>query len=239
MPTEPDLRLRQAEPGEATALADLYTRARVAAVPSMPAALHTDEEDRGWFTAKLAAAGHEAWVAERAGDLVGYALLDHEWLDHLFISPDVTGGGVGTALLDLVKSLRPNGFCLWVFATNEGARRFYRRHGLVELEHTDGSSNEEKAPDIRMAWPGTDPVAFFRGLIDDVDGQLGDLLSRRAALTAAVQRHKADPTRDLDRERAIAVEMSRRAPALGPDRLAHIVHAIITESLDAAAATDS
>ena len=47
--------------------------------------------------------------------------------------------------------------------------RFYRRHGLVDLERTDGSANEERAPDIRMAWPGADPLAFYRGLIDDVD----------------------------------------------------------------------
>jgi chorismate mutase len=146
----------------------------------------------------------------------------------------VTAQGVGSALLDLVKSLRPGGFCLWVFETNEGARRFYLRHGLAELERTDGAGNEERAPDLRMAWPGTDPLAFLRGLIDEVDAGLADLLARRAALTAAVQRHKNDPARDLDRERRIAEAMAERAPALGPDRLARIVHTIITESLDAA-----
>ena len=70
------------------------------------------------------------------------------------------------------------------------ARAFYARHGLVELERTDGSGNEERAPDLRMAWPGTDPLAFFRGLVDDVDAQLADLLARRAALTAAIQPSK-------------------------------------------------
>jgi GNAT superfamily N-acetyltransferase len=77
------------------------------------------------------------------------------WLDHLFVRPDATGGGVGSTLLDLVKSLRPDGFSLWVFESNTGARRFYRRHGLAELERTDGSANEEKSPDIKMAWPGS------------------------------------------------------------------------------------
>ena len=46
-----------------------------------------------------------------------------------------------------------------------------------------------------MAWPGTDPLAFYRGLIDEVDGQLGDLLARRAALTRAAQAHKDDGDR--------------------------------------------
>jgi chorismate mutase/RimJ/RimL family protein N-acetyltransferase len=231
---ELDLTLRPAEPEDATTLADLYSAARVAAVPMMPPAMHTNAEDRAWFAGQLAAPGRETWVAERGGEAVGYALLHDDWLDHLFIHPDVTAQGIGSTLLDLVKSLRPGGFCLWVFESNEGARRFYRRHGLVDLERTDGSGNEEKAPDVRMAWPGTDPLAFLRGLIDEVDAGLADLLARRAALTAAVQRHKNDPARDLERERRIAEAMAERAPALGPDRLARIVHTIITESLDAA-----
>jgi ribosomal protein S18 acetylase RimI-like enzyme len=57
-------------------------------------------------------------------------------------------------LLDLAKALQPAGLQLWVFETNVGAQRFYRRHGFVEVERTDGAGNEEKAPDIRMAWPG-------------------------------------------------------------------------------------
>jgi chorismate mutase len=85
-----------------------------------------------------------------------------------------------------------------------------------------------------MAWPGREPLAFFRRLIDDVDDQLGDLLARRAALTRAVQPHKTDLRRDLSREREIAARLALRAPALGEERVERIVHAIITESLDAA-----
>ena len=104
------------------------------------------------------------------------------------------------------------------------------------LERTDGSGNEEKAPDVRMAWPGSDPLAFYRGLIDEVDAELGDLLARRAALTRAVQDAQGHgrPSRDPDREREIAARHGpARAPSWAPDRLARIVHAIITESLDA------
>jgi len=39
-----------------------------------------------------------------------------------------------------------------VFESNTGARRLYERRGLVVLERTDGSGNEEKAPDLRLAW---------------------------------------------------------------------------------------
>ena len=84
-----------------------------------------------------------------------------------------------------------------------------------------------------MAWPGQDPVAFFRRLIDDVDDSLGDLLARRVALTRAVQEVKESRERDAEREREIAERLARLAPELGADRLARIVHAIVTESLDA------
>jgi GNAT superfamily N-acetyltransferase len=230
---EADLTLRRAEPGDAEAIADLYTQARVAAVPSMPPALHTNEEDRAFFAGQLAKPSHEAWLAERDGELLGYALVDPVWLDHLFIRADVTGSGVGTVLLDLVKTLRPDGFSLWVFESNTRARRFYARHGFVELERTDGRANEEKCPDIRMAWPGKEPLAFYRRLVDEVDAQLGDLLARRVALTRAIQAHKCTPGRDPVRESVIAAAMAQRAPELGEERLARIVDVIISQSLDA------
>jgi chorismate mutase/GNAT superfamily N-acetyltransferase len=234
--------VRPAGAEDAPAIADLYTAARVAAVPQMPPALHTNAEDRAWMAARLADGGHEAWVATLPdGRIVGYALITPAWLDHLFVEPDRRGTGIGTVLLDLVKSLRPDGFSLWVFESNTGARRFYARHGLVELERTDGSANEERAPDVRMAWAGADPLAFFRRTIDEVDEQLGDLLARRAALTRVVQDHKrAHPdhpdgdARDPEREARIAAAVAARVPELGPERVARIVHTIITESLDAA-----
>jgi GNAT superfamily N-acetyltransferase len=190
-----DLALRRAEPGDSVAVAGLYTAARAAAVPMMPAALHTGEEDRAWFAAQLARPDLELWVAERDGELLGYAMLTPVWLDHLFVRADATGGGVGSVLLDLVKSLRPDGFSLWVFETNAGARRFYARHGLVELERTDGSANEERAPDIRMAWPGADPEGFFRRLLDDVDDQIAGLTARRTALAGALAAVTGTPPR--------------------------------------------
>ena len=231
-----DLTLRPAVPEDAPRLAELYTAARVAAVPAMPPAVHTADEDRAWLAARLADGRHEAWLAEDEGGVLGYALFTDTWLDQLFVRPDLTGQGVGSALLELVKGLRPQGFCLWVFETNQGARRFYARHGLVPLERTDGSANEERAPDVRMAWPGERPLPFLRGLIDEVDGELAGLLARRVALTAAVQEQKEVPGpagRDAAREQEIARRMADQVPVLGPDRVQRIVHTIITESLAA------
>lgn len=232
-PTEEHL-LRSATTSDLPLVAELYVRVRHDAVPAMPPGVHTDDEVLSWvcswdLTAK------EVWVAEGRGRLVAFAVVQDTWLDALYVDPSAQGTGVGSTLLDLVKSLRPDGFCLWVFESNTPARSFYARHGLVELERTDGSANEEHTPDLRLAWPGAAPLRFFRGLIDEVDEQLGDLLNRRAALTRVVQRYKSDPGgRDPGREHAIAQALADRAPALGAERLERIVHAIVTESLDAA-----
>ncbi|MBB6626329.1 GNAT family N-acetyltransferase [Nocardioides sp. KIGAM211] len=228
-----ELVLRPAGPADLPDVAALHLRARAAAVPAMPPGVHGDDEVRAWV-AGWDLADQDVWVAEADGVALGYARVHGDWLDDLYVAPEAAGAGIGSALLDLVKGLRPAGFCLWVFESNAPARGFYERRGLVDLERTDGSANEERAPDIRMAWPGADPLTFLRGLIDDVDEQLGDLLARRAALTRAVQPLKGGPWRDPAREREIAVQMAVRAPALGADRLGRIVDAIVTESLDAA-----
>lgn len=225
-----DLTLRPAVREDLGAIVAVHVASRAAA--AMPPGVHPEHEVRAWLTERLAL--DEVWVAELGGAVAAYTRFTRTWLDDLYVAPDRSGQGLGSALLDLVKAQRPDGFCLWVFEMNEPARGFYAHHDLVELERTDGSGNEEKQPDIRMAWPGTDPLAFYRGLIDEVDAELGDVLNRRVALTHAVQPHKPAADRDPDREREIAAALALRAPLLGAERLHRIVHTIITESLDAA-----
>jgi chorismate mutase/GNAT superfamily N-acetyltransferase len=240
-----DLLLRPATPEDADTLACLFWDARRAAHPAMPASVHTRTEVGHWFAEVLGLEprttpmpdDRETWVAERDGEVVGYVVLDPEWLDSLYVRPDLTGQGIGSALLDLVKGLRPGGFALWVFETNTGARRFYARHGLWELERTDGSTNEEGAPDLRMAWPGRDPVRYLRAQVDEVDTELARVLARRAALTAAIQQHKQVPGeagRDPDREAQIVDRMAVHVPALGRAGLARVMDAVITAGLEAA-----
>ncbi len=229
-----DLLLRPATEADAPAVAEVHLRARAAAVPAMPPTIHPDEETRAWAAGRVAAG--DVWVAESGGRVVAMMELTATWLDQLYVDPDHAGQGVGSALLDLAKSLRPDGFALWVFESNAPARAFYRRHGLVELDHTDGSGNEEQAPDLRMAWPGEQPLRFLRAQIDEVDGDLAQLLGRRAALTAAVQPYKAVPGhagRDPEREAEIAARMAAHAPGLGEAGFARIMHEVIGASLDA------
>jgi GNAT superfamily N-acetyltransferase len=157
--------VRAALPEEWTAVADLYSQARRAAVPHMPPAVHTDEEHREYYRSHVFEGDeHTVWVADASGELLGFALCTPTFLDGLYVRPDLTGQGIGSLLLDVVDATHPDGYELWVFESNTGARRLYERRGLVEVERTDGSGNEEQAPDIRLAWvpegmstPSTEP----------------------------------------------------------------------------------
>lgn len=225
------MQLRRATVSDADSITAIHLAARRAA--PMPDPLHPEEGVREWVARWLAV--DEAWVAEGSGgDVDAYLRLTPGWLDDLYVRPEAASQGLGSALLDLAKARQPEGFCLWVFETNTPARDFYRRHGLIELETTDGSGNLERAPDVRMAWPGAESLTFLRRLIDDVDDQLGDLLARRLALTRAVQRHKPDQSRDLEREQEIVRRLAQQVPELGEERIARILHAIIGASLEAA-----
>lgn len=237
--TSAEVTLRPGVPADLPAIAEVFLASREAAVPAMPPLAHAAGEVRtfvaGW---DLTSGERRLWVAETGTDIVAFAELKGAWLDDLYVHPEHAGDGIGSALLDVVKAEAPDGFCLWVFESNRPARDFYFRHGCIELERTDGSGNGEQSPDLRLAWPGEDPVAFLRGLIDGVDAELGDVLARRAALTRAVQATKGASGRDPEREAEIVAALARRAPALGSERLARILDAVITTSLEAATEPD-
>lgn len=181
----------------------------------------------GWDLAR-----REVWLVEDAdGALLGHCVLVDEWVDDLYVDPGAQGHGVGSILVDLVKSLRPDGFGLWVFERNRRAREFYAGHGLIALERTDGRDNPEDEPELRMVWPSRRPLEFLRARVDEVDVELGELLARRVALTQAIQPHKRSERRDPAREREIAGRVAARVPALDPASVASIMDAIITASL--------
>jgi ribosomal protein S18 acetylase RimI-like enzyme/chorismate mutase len=233
--------LRPAESVDLPAIADTYLAARAAAVPHIPPAVHSPQAIHAWVAGWGTTDG-SVWVAEQDG-LVGFARLRDDWLESLYVHPEAQGDGVGSALLELVKQRWAAGFSLHVFESNHRARRFYERHGLVTVGRTDGSANEERAPDLQMLWPGVDPVPALRAAVDDLDEGLARILAMRAGLTAAIQVHKAGSAslpvgRDPGREEEIVTRMALIAPTLGRARLASIMRAVISESLDAARTAD-
>lgn len=155
-----DLALRPAVKADLDDVAVMFSRSRRAAVPSMPPPVHTVSEDRAWLGMRIddqEPGDQEVWLAELDGRVVGLLLLEGRWLHSLYVDPAHQDHGIGSLLLDLAKGLRPDGLELWVFVSNQGARRLYRRAGFEEVERTDGAGNEERAPDVRMIWRPADP----------------------------------------------------------------------------------
>jgi GNAT superfamily N-acetyltransferase len=154
-PVPPGL-VRPARPKDVEAVVRIFRESRAEAMPWLPV-LHTAEEDRNWYSARL---GGEAWVYELDGRVAGFALLRDDELDALYVAPAAQRRGVGSALFRQAQEARPHGFAWWVFRDNARARRFYESLGGLLLYETDGAGNEEQTPDARYEWrPGPSPEA--------------------------------------------------------------------------------
>lgn len=161
------MQLRPIEPADVPAAAAAWVRARRGA-PGIPPPVHPDDDAYEHF-ARVLVPTQEVWVADDAGAIVGVLVLGDGEVDHLYVVPERTGNGTGSDLLRRAQELRPSGLSLWTFQSNEGARRFYARHGFVEVEQTDGRDNEERAPDVRMVWPGTRAVQPYDAVAVNLD----------------------------------------------------------------------
>jgi putative acetyltransferase len=99
----------------------------------------------------------EVWVAEEDGRLLGFLAIEHSTnldapvLEKLYVEPAEQNRGIGSALLDKAKELRPDQLYLWVFQKSP-ARRLYERQGFELVKLTDGADNMEREPDALYRW---------------------------------------------------------------------------------------
>ena len=142
--------IRRATPEDAPALADIHVRARRESMSYLPDT-HSPEEVLAWIR-EVMPQHEEVWVAEDEGSVIGFIALSDDLLYHLYVYPELQGRGAGSALFDLVKELRPDGFRLWVFQRNTQAREFYEHRGMRVVDLTEGSGNEEREPDALYEW---------------------------------------------------------------------------------------
>jgi len=136
--------IRAATAGDAAALGDIL-QDWLDATPWMPK-LHDRAETRGFL-------GHVIATQEGvvAGECSGFLALDGADISCLYLADTARGQGIGKALLDHAKSARDR-LDLWTFQANTGALRFYRREGFVEVKRTEGATNDERLPDVRLSW---------------------------------------------------------------------------------------
>jgi putative acetyltransferase len=140
--------LRLAHAADAPAVTAVFEAARRTSLPYLPI-LHTSDEDLAFFDRLISAGG--VTVAEVDGEVAAFLALG-ERVDHLYVRPDHYRQGLGSALLRAAQAARPR-LELWVFQRNTNAIAFYEAHGFVVVKATDGADNEEREPDLLMAWP--------------------------------------------------------------------------------------
>ena len=142
--------VRRGVDSDAEELTVLFLRSRGRAMPWLTSP-HDERSTRWWMQHVLLTDQHVR-VAHEGSRLVGFAAVAGGWLEQLYVDPDHQGRGVGRALLEDAKRLRPGGLRLHVFTRNEPARRFYEAAGFVLVQQSDGQDNEEQEPDCTYAW---------------------------------------------------------------------------------------
>lgn len=138
-----ELRTRIGSAGDAAVLSALLTdfnREFDAAVPDSETLTNRFERILGESTVMA--------VLAEIGDPVGFALISlrptpyHDGplaqLDELYVVPDLRGSGIGTRILSTaISALELRGvheMHINVDEVDDGARRFYERHGFVNIE---------------------------------------------------------------------------------------------------------
>ena len=154
------MRIREAEPRDAKAIAEVHVRSWQAAYRGQLTDDYLDglsvEERLEQHRRSLEEPRAEwrTWVADDAGRVAGFAVTGpSEDADAepstgevyaIYLEPDRVGTGLGRGLFEhAVADLRERGFTavtLWVLETNEQARRFYEVAGW----RSDGAETSER-----------------------------------------------------------------------------------------------
>lgn len=145
--------MRLATVSDTPAVAELFLAARAYSIGTIPPVIGNYDRALPWMESRIQK-GDPCWVTEDASGLSALMLLEPGWIDQLYVRPDVIGQGIGTLLLAKAKATMPSGLQLWTFQSNVRAQKFYEQRGFVAVEWTDGSTNEEREPDVRYVWSG-------------------------------------------------------------------------------------
>ncbi len=151
-PTAGAIEIRLATLADADGIAEIHLQS-IAEGPPWLRLVHSAVEVHEWVASHVVPE-LETWVAEAEdGTIVGMlSLAGDQELDHLYLLPGWWRRGVGRRFVELAKELRAGGLELWCFQRNERGLAFYRAMGFEEVHRTDGAGNEEREPDVRLAW---------------------------------------------------------------------------------------
>jgi putative acetyltransferase len=88
----------------------------------------------------------EVWLAEEAGQAVGFVGTNENRIGMLFIDPAFQGKGMGTALLEHIRVRYGRPLCLDVNEQNHAARAFYEKYGFCQCGFSPVDSQGRNIP---------------------------------------------------------------------------------------------
>ena len=157
-----DVTLREALPGDAARVAEIFLSSRKAFGSFAPLA-HTDDQVVAWIADTLIP-DSRLIVAESGSRLLGMMALSEDqnfgWIDHLYLDPAEVNRGIGSKFIERAKAELRLPIRLQTFQENVAGRRFYERHGFRPIKFTDGADNEERCPDVLYELGASTPIAF-------------------------------------------------------------------------------
>jgi hypothetical protein len=77
--------------------------------------------------------------------------------DALYVRVDHIGRGIGSRLLEVAKAHSSGSLWLFTFAKNTNARRFYAKHGFIEVAY--GFEPFWKLDDVKLTWSASNGAA--------------------------------------------------------------------------------
>jgi GNAT superfamily N-acetyltransferase len=146
-PTQLPFALRPYLPADFDETVAVWRASKRAAFPYVEAQQRwTLEDDAGHFR-RVISVEYEIWLAEAEGRILGLLARKGDFVDQLFVRPDLQRCGVGTALLRKAAELSPEGLRLFTFQRNRPARSFYEKHGFRAVKF-GVSPPPENEPDV-------------------------------------------------------------------------------------------
>lgn len=150
--------LRNATTDDASTVAALLHASRRTYIPYAPMA-HSLLEVTQWLGDTLIPAGRVtlACTQDAVVGVLATSVAEADgigWIDQLYLLPGFASKGIGALLLGHGLASLPRPVRLYTFQANAGARRFYERHGFQAIAFTDGSTNEERCPDVLFELAG-------------------------------------------------------------------------------------
>ncbi|WP_019959676.1 GNAT family N-acetyltransferase [Woodsholea maritima] len=92
----------------------------------------------------------ETWIYSQGGVPVGFIAMLDRTIGGLFLDPSWHGQGLGRAMLDHVRGLKPGPLEVEVFEKNTIGRRFYDRQGFVEVGRYHHEMSAQETLQMRL-----------------------------------------------------------------------------------------